>query len=342
MALEEVKYARIHLVLPENSLFNRKGQVASASVALLLQPGVLPNQSQILGIQKLVAASVPQLDSDNVTIVDQNGIVLSKLKESEEIQIVSGELKQKRSYEAYLKGKAEQVLENTFGIGNFSVSIDVTIDYSQSSITTEDILPSNKGNKQGLLKLKEYSSPVQSEKADKPNKTREEEYVVGRSVSKTMKRPGDILKISVGVLVPQITNDSEMAKSEQLVAMAVGLNRDRGDEIAVYPIFKQESVDVVTMVTNEANLDSAERPASVINNQDSNDTLRPSWPQVYDNKITIYLFLAILFAVVVGVIIGRIFKREKSLSKSEREQLLLTLQTWVNNDGKSDNVVEIQ
>src|SRR5689334_2633275 len=66
--LENVKSARVHLVLPESSLFKRDKQNATAAVTLTMKPGHTIGQPQIAGVQRLVSASVPGLEPARVII----------------------------------------------------------------------------------------------------------------------------------------------------------------------------------------------------------------------------------------------------------------------------------
>src|SRR6266496_2635524 len=74
MSIEGVKLVRVHLVLPESSIFKRDKSRPKASVSVVLAPGGSLTESQILGVQRLVAASTPGLEAGIVNIVDQRGV----------------------------------------------------------------------------------------------------------------------------------------------------------------------------------------------------------------------------------------------------------------------------
>lgn len=82
-SLQAVEAARIHLALPQQSAFVRDRRPASASVLLQLRAGHRLQSEQVSAIVHLVASSIPELDSDNVTVVDQQGRLLSSPKNSE-------------------------------------------------------------------------------------------------------------------------------------------------------------------------------------------------------------------------------------------------------------------
>jgi flagellar M-ring protein FliF len=76
-SISTVQSARVLLALPKSSVFVREQQKPTASVLLNLQPGRILDQQQVSAIVHLVASSVPELPTKNVTIVDQNGNLLS-------------------------------------------------------------------------------------------------------------------------------------------------------------------------------------------------------------------------------------------------------------------------
>jgi flagellar M-ring protein FliF len=75
--LDNVKEVRVHLVMPESTLFTRDRQEASAAIALTMQPDTSLQRQQIVGVQRLVAAAVAGLSADRVVITDQRGVTLS-------------------------------------------------------------------------------------------------------------------------------------------------------------------------------------------------------------------------------------------------------------------------
>jgi flagellar M-ring protein FliF len=336
MSLKEVKYARVHLVMPEGGLFKREGQQSSASVTLFLTNDMRPDAKQIAGIQRLISASVPKLEARNVTIVDQTGNVLNAPVMSEEVGLIQGELVQKRELEQYLKSKAMEVLGRAFELHQFAVSIDVTIDYNEATVTTENILPQDTKTKQGLLKSKELISSVDSDSTAQPRVTREEEYVVGRSVSKTIQRAGAIKKISIGVLVPESTGAGVVAELEQLVAMSVGIDRQRGDDVVVSAVLKESPLAEPGI--RPMSLDDS---ISTIHSADSNTSQGALKNLGIETEYLIGVVVA-LVAFLLAIVIGAGFSRRKhDLSKNEREQLLLTLHSWVNAENKRDNIVDL-
>ena len=81
-SVDNVKSARVHLVMPKREMFSKEEQMPSASVVIRTVHGPLSPQS-VIAIQKLIAAAVPKLDVKNVAIVDSAGNLLTNNYEDE-------------------------------------------------------------------------------------------------------------------------------------------------------------------------------------------------------------------------------------------------------------------
>lgn len=236
VSLKEVKYARVHLVLPERGLFKQENAPPSASVTLFLHEGHQPVPRQILGIQRLVAAAVPAMAAPQVTVTDQNGLTLSRqLPDDDGVAAVSERLKQKQAVEAYLAEKANEVLERQFGAHRAMVSIDATLEFNQVKRTRENVLPQANQKDPGVLRRRETRMGAGATPKDRTGDlTTEVEYRLGRAVEQIVETPGRILRLSVGVMVPADTSPDQRENIRELVKMAVGYDDARGDAIAVY------------------------------------------------------------------------------------------------------------
>jgi flagellar M-ring protein FliF len=240
-SLEEVRRARVHLVLPESGLFRKADTRPTASVTIFAKEGYRLSPGQIEGIQRLVAAAVPNLDPSHVSIADEQGKILTwNVDEVNETGLIGGALGTKQSMERYLADKAMRVLEHAFGPHQAIVSVDVTLDLKQVQETVEDVISPAGGENRGVVRRRQSHSggvadgPQTGRNRSEPQygtNTSEVEYKLGRKVEQTTGLPGRILRMSVAVIVPP-----EQARYDnigQLVAMAVGLNSARGDSIVV-------------------------------------------------------------------------------------------------------------
>ena len=201
MALEEVKFARVHIVMPEGGLFESEQGAPSASVTLFLKSGRRPAEGQIRGVQNLVSAAVPRLAPMQVTVTDDGGLTLSQNGGDAPVERVSDQLEKKMEVERYLAQKVNDILAGAFGPNQAMVSLDVVLNFNESTITTENIVPTG-----------------------------------GGSVEQLVERPGGIERLSVGVVVPAGTSEERRQAIGELVAATVGLDRGRGDTIALYSL----------------------------------------------------------------------------------------------------------
>lgn len=268
LSIEEIQGARVHLALPEHTLFKKAGAVPKASVTLTLKPGRRLAPDQVLGIQRLVAASVPEIRPEDVTLLDQHGVALNRQAGDEPNQQASGRLEHKRSMEEYLGRKLTDVLDRSFGAGQTIATVDVVLGNKQVKVTTEDVLPANKPGPDeaptGIVVRERHT--VRDGAAAKEGETQEEErnneieYQVGRRIEQVESGPGALERLSVAVVVRAPLSEEEMGRLREIVASSVGFDEARGDRIAVYtmghlpaaaakPAVVPEAADVAPVVT---------------------------------------------------------------------------------------------
>lgn len=139
-----VQSARVHLAIPKPSVFVREEQKPTASVLLNLYPGRALDNGQIAGIAHLISSSVPQLPISNVTVIDQNGSLLSQLKSKlTEAGLDPAQIKYVRDVEDSIIKRIGEILKPVLGSENFKVQVAADIDFSQSEQTAESYRPNN-------------------------------------------------------------------------------------------------------------------------------------------------------------------------------------------------------
>ena len=156
-----VAKARVQLAEPERSIFSDDDEEPSASVVLILNPGVKLKASQILAIKNLVAYSVPRLTNDRVFITDQFGNVLS-----EDVSKNSTDMQSYRTnFEKEAAKKIKDTLETIMGKDNVSVQVSTVMDFNQTRSTIESYTPNKEANS-GIIvshqgEKEVYSNPQQ-------------------------------------------------------------------------------------------------------------------------------------------------------------------------------------
>ena len=137
-----VQAARVHLAIPKPTVFVREELKPSASVLLNLYAGRLLDPSQIAGIQNLVAASVPNLAVSSVTLIDQNGTMLSQLKSAlMDAGLDPSQIKYVQEIEASAIKRIDDILSPLVGQGNVRVQVAADVDFSQNEQTAETHRP---------------------------------------------------------------------------------------------------------------------------------------------------------------------------------------------------------
>ena len=136
MSLQAVEGARVHLATPAQSAFVRDRKPGSASVFVKLRPGRQLEANQVSGIVHLVASSIPELEADGVTIVDQQGRLLSAPK-SREAQAADEQLEAARRLEATYIGRIEELLTPLVGPGRVLAQVTAELDASATEEARE-------------------------------------------------------------------------------------------------------------------------------------------------------------------------------------------------------------
>lgn len=243
-ALAGVRRARVHLILPEAGLLRRTSTPASAAIGLAMAEGHGLTRAQVRGIQRLVAASVPGLRPSDVAVFDEAGVSLGAPAAGEG-EASTAQLDLKRQVDGYLEAKLARLLEEVVGDGQLSLSVDASLDERQWRVTTEEPVAAGAVGKAdgerpaGVLTRERQvdrgaaaPSAGEADPAATPGEW-EVEYRVGQRVEQTLAMPGSIRRLSVAVAVRGAAPELRAAAVEQLVAHGIGLDRARGDAVAV-------------------------------------------------------------------------------------------------------------
>lgn len=141
-----VESARVHLAMPKQTVFLRDQQQPTASVMLSMLPGRILDAGQIAGIMHLVSSSVPNLPLKNVSIVDQDGNLLSAVPEQNNGSLDRRQLDYVRQIEGDYTKRVESILEPIFGKGNAKAQVTANVDFSESEQTSETFRPNSTPN----------------------------------------------------------------------------------------------------------------------------------------------------------------------------------------------------
>ncbi|EHK65699.1 flagellar basal-body MS-ring/collar protein FliF [Achromobacter arsenitoxydans] len=158
-AMHTVQHARVHLAMPRQSLFVRERQAPTASVLLNLYPGRSLSDAQVSAISWLVASSVPELTAESVSIVDQNGRLLSApLGEGRGMD--ADQLRFVREMEQRTVERILTILNPLVGPGNVHAQATADVDFARREETSEVYRP-NQEPGQAAVRSQQTSDSTQ-------------------------------------------------------------------------------------------------------------------------------------------------------------------------------------
>ena len=139
--IDMVLSARVHLALPDKEVFVRQQAEPTASVFLQLARGRSLGRSKVEAITHLVSASIPNLSKENVSVVDQNGNLLSSSNGSDEARLSDAQLEHRIRLEDIYRNRVKSLLTPIVGAGNINAQINLDIDFTRSEVTEEVVDP---------------------------------------------------------------------------------------------------------------------------------------------------------------------------------------------------------
>ncbi|CAB3928721.1 flagellar basal-body MS-ring/collar protein FliF [Achromobacter deleyi] len=158
-SMHTVQHARVHLAMPRQSLFVRERQPPTASVLLNVYPGRSLSDAQVSAISWLVASSVPELTAENVSIVDQNGRLLSSpLGEGRGMD--ADQMRMVRETEQRTVERILTILNPLVGPGNVHAQASAEMDFARREETSEVYRP-NQEPGQAAVRSQQTSDSTQ-------------------------------------------------------------------------------------------------------------------------------------------------------------------------------------
>lgn len=323
-SLKEIQEARVHLTVPKDRLFIADEEASKAAVVLRLRGGNTLGRDQVRAIASLVSGSVKGLTPENVQIVDTSGRLLSEFLDEENapLMMTQTQLEYTKKVERDLETKVNEILGATLGKGNAVAKVTAEVDFAKRDITKEEFGDTPVLRSQQSLEINSTNKPdgpqgipgVQSNLAEPDigaggrnqeyNKAEEtQNFEINKTVTVEQKAYGTIERVTVAVvvddrkvrqnndqgqseIVSQRRTDDEMRSIRNLVAMAVGYNEPRGDQIEVTNI----------------SFDTTSRDAEY-------DTQKRERTMELVGMISKYLLAALIIIIFYFLVIRRILKR---------------------------------
>lgn len=269
-ALNSVTSARVHIVLPKRQVFSREKREATASIILKLKSRL--QDDHISSIQHLVAAAVPTLDVNRISIVDSKGNLLARGDGKDNTANGFGSQTEflRATHEARLREQIEALLERSLGKGNVRAQVSAVMNFDQKTVKSETYDPDGQvvrstqtveenssatesnGDAEGVTVANNLPE-AQAANANGPgsqnasNRTEETvNYEISKTVTTEIQEAGLVQRLTVAVLVNgkavvdadgnrtyEPLDDNALDQVARLVQSSIGFDEDRGDVIEV-------------------------------------------------------------------------------------------------------------
>ena len=255
-SLDSVQAVRVHLVTPEKSLLSSDQVLSTASVTIQITPGRTLDSSQVRAVTHLVASSVEGLKSENVVVVDSEGNMLADgmgtASESDQ-SLKDGQRAAELAYASEVQKNVQNILDTILGPNRSVVKATVEMDWTQREITSNTFAPtevairssqivnessSDGGTAGGVAgAVSNLPTPVATTTGTGNSTYQRSEETLNYEVSQTQLHeviaPGKVNRVSVSVMVDNITDATQMTSIKSAVEVAAGIDSTRGDQIVV-------------------------------------------------------------------------------------------------------------
>ncbi|HEU0277939.1 MAG TPA: flagellar basal-body MS-ring/collar protein FliF [Rhodanobacteraceae bacterium] len=158
-ALRPVASARVNLAMPKDSLFVREREPAKATVVLTLRPGRALGDGQVNAIVHMVASSVRDLAPDNVTVVDQDGRLLTRNGSNADLD--GTQLDYQHEIEQRYRQRIVDILKPLVGADNVHAQVTAQLDFAKREETDERYAP-NQGDNPAAVRSQQVSYSTSS------------------------------------------------------------------------------------------------------------------------------------------------------------------------------------
>lgn len=278
-SIEGISSARVHIVTPKQSLFVEEQKEPTAAIYIRTKRNAKLNDRQIKGIQHLVCRSVEGLKPNNVTIIDHEGQMLTKIESEDFTSKMTKEMQSyKQSVEKDLETKIRSLVGRVTGGDRVEAKVDVSVDFTQEEQTISEVDPEKVAviskNTQGSSMEGSGLNPtgIPGSKSNVPgeqenvqtagsrSQNKQDSELINYDVSKTIAKKtlpvGSIKRISAAVLVdgkqefpvdgskpvfdPRTAD--EMKQIEEIVRKAIGYQQGRDEVTVTNMMFQMDHV----------------------------------------------------------------------------------------------------
>ncbi len=268
--IQQVGSARVHLVIPERQLFATEQPKPTASIILTMKGGAVLEKSQVLAIQHLVAAAVPNLKVGDVSVIDASGNLLAGGDSSDDGMGGGAADDMRLGYENRVRQSIEELLQRSLGYGKVRAEVTAELNFDRITTNSETFDPNgqvvrstqtvdeknNSTDSQGSGQVtvannipNPNGAPAAAAPPSTNNTARTEEtvnYEISKQTEVHIQETGQVKKLSVAVLVDgtyataadgSVTyaprTPEELDQIGKLVRSAIGFDERRGDKVEI-------------------------------------------------------------------------------------------------------------
>jgi flagellar M-ring protein FliF len=142
--IRSIQAARVHLALPEKSVFIRNQTSPTASVFVTLKNGRQLDQTQVRAITNLIASSVPGMSQDGVSIIDQSGRFLSYSPDNPNEVMADSQLAYRMRLESIYRSRIQSLVAPIVGAANVTAQVNLEIDFTRRETSQEMVDPKDR------------------------------------------------------------------------------------------------------------------------------------------------------------------------------------------------------
>ena len=328
-----VSSARVHLAIPKPSVFIKEQQKPSASVVLTLHAGRVLDAAQVSAIVHLISSSVPEMSDKNVTVVDQDGSLLSATQDDNGLGLNAKQLKYVHQIEQNYIKRVEDILTPLLGENNVRAQVTANIDFAHTEQTAEIYKPNQNPGSGSIRSLQNLETlngsglnasgvpgaltnqppvpatapivspapgtdPANAAKIDNLHKENTVNFEVDRTISHTILPVGMIKRLSVAVVV----NNRKVT--------------DAKGKVSVVPLTDVEKAQINNLVKDAVGFDPARGDSLNVQNaaftKEEAVAEAPLWkqPEMIElaKQIAKYLIIAVVMLIIVFGVIKPAFR----------------------------------
>lgn len=272
-----VERVRVHIVMPERSLFVDDQQPATASVVLGLRAGRSLAQNEVNGIAHLVAGAVEGLEKKSITILDQRGSIIydgATLDSDSGIGLTTTQISLQQEYEARVEANVQSMLDRALGPAKSAVSVSALMNFDRVETERETYSAPESGTPRSSSSVTEtYTTgtvegagqipgaltnipgananlpAVEPASGDGAGTTYQRSettsnFELDRTVTRQVGTPGRVERLSVSLLLDDTVSEELAQSLSASVAAAAGVDAERGDAVVVTRVaFDRSAVD---------------------------------------------------------------------------------------------------